>query len=299
MPQKSVSEYFFVFLKGLFMGTCDIIPGVSGGTIALITGIYERLITAIGNIRPEIVITLLKRDFAGFYEELKRVDYLFLIALAAGIGLAVVTLAHVILIFLNDYTALTFSFFFGLIAASAIQILLEIEKGSRNKLAFLSMFVGFFVGYLIAGLNPTAFGHSLPVIFVTGMIAICAMILPGISGAYITLLMDQYEYLLAALKSVSLPEIISYCTGGLIGLLLFTKVLKYLLKNYHAVMLAFLTGLMLGSTRLLISKIESAGGFSSCVVAALAAGIAVILVMEILKRRYNNNAKKENSAPKI
>lgn len=289
MPEKPVSEYLFVFLKGLFMGACDIIPGVSGGTIALITGIYERLITAIGNIRPEILLTLLRRDFAGFYVEFKRVDAVFLISLVAGIGLAVVTLSRVILIFLNDYTALTFAFFFGLIAASAIQILLEIEKKSRNLRAIFFLFSGFAVGFLIAGLNPSALGHTLPVLFITGMIAICAMILPGISGAYITLLMNQYEFLLAALKSIALPEIISYCTGGLIGLLIFTKLLKFLLKNYHASMLAFLTGLMLGSARMLIDRISDAGGFSVAVAGAAAAGILLIFIMEILKRNYIKN----------
>ncbi|MBN2733761.1 MAG: DUF368 domain-containing protein [Methanomicrobiaceae archaeon] len=292
MSVSSKTEYIFIFLKGLFMGTCDIIPGVSGGTIALITGIYERLITAIGNIRPEIFISLLRCDFGSFEEELKRIDYLFLISLVAGIGLAVVTLARVILIFLNDYTALTYSFFFGLIVASSVQIILEIEHDSRNKKALLFVIFGFIAGYLISGLNPAALGHSLPVLFVTGMIAICAMILPGISGAYITLLMDQYEYLLAALKSVSLPEIISYVTGGLIGLLLFTKVLKYLLKNYHAVMLAFLTGLMLGSTRMLISRIEVSGGFSLSVIILFLTGIAVILAMEAAKRKYSAKSLK-------
>ncbi|WFN36667.1 DUF368 domain-containing protein [Methanomicrobium antiquum] len=287
MAEKPVSEYFFVFLKGLFMGACDIIPGVSGGTIALITGIYERLITAIGNIRPEILLTLLRRDFAGFYEEFKRVDAVFLISLVAGIGLAVVTISRVILIFLDFYTAITFGFFLGLIAASSVQIFLEIEQCSRNRKSVFFLLFGFISGFLIAGLNPSALGHSLPVLFITGMIAIVAMILPGISGAYITLLMNQYEYLLAALKSVSIPEIIAYCTGGLIGLLMFTKLLKFLLKNYHAVMLAYLTGLMLGSTRMLFDKIEGAGGFSTGATAALIAGIVLILVMEILKRRYN------------
>jgi putative membrane protein len=291
MAEIPLKEYIFVFLKGLFMGACDIIPGVSGGTIALITGIYERLITAIGNIRPELVISLVRLDFRSFKSELERIDVFFLIALVAGIGLAVVSLAHVILIFLDKYTAFTFAFFFGLIMASAVQILLEIEKCSRNRIAFVFLFLGFVAGYVVAGLNPAVLGHSLPVIFVTGLIAICAMILPGISGAYITLLMNQYEFLLSALKSLSFPEIISYITGGLIGLLLFSRVLKYLLKHYHALMLAFLTGLMVGSSRMLVVKVEAAGGFSSGALAAFAAGLVLVLIMEVLKRRYKKKTE--------
>ncbi|MBP2133356.1 putative membrane protein [Methanomicrobium sp. W14] len=291
MAEIPLKEYIFVFLKGLFMGACDIIPGVSGGTIALITGIYERLITAIGNIRPELVISLVRLDFRSFKSELERIDVFFLIALVAGIGLAVVSLAHVILIFLDKYTAFTFAFFFGLIMASAVQILLEIEKCSRNRIAFVFLFLGFVAGYVVAGLNPAVLGHSLPVIFVTGLIAICAMILPGISGAYITLLMNQYEFLLSALKSLSFPEIISYVVGGLIGLLLFSRVLKYLLKHYHAVMLAFLTGLMVGSARMLVVKVEAAGGFSSGALAAFAAGLVLVLIMEVLKRRYKKKTE--------
>ncbi|WOF17363.1 DUF368 domain-containing protein [Methanoplanus sp. FWC-SCC4] len=269
------------------MGTCDIIPGVSGGTIALITGIYERLITAIGNIRPAIVVPLLKGDFKSFEKELERIDFVFLLFLVGGIGLAVITFARIILYLLEVYPGLTYSFFFGLIVASSVLIFLEIEYEARTIKAGLFLICGIIAGFVIAGLNPASLGHSLPVLFFTGMIAICAMILPGISGAYITLLMNQYEYLLAALKAVSLPEIISYIAGGLIGLLMFSKVLKYLLKNHQVSMLSFLTGLMLGSVRMLFNKIESAGGFDLSVIFLFISGILVIVAMEWIKRKYD------------
>jgi len=277
-------EYLFIFLKGCAMGICDIIPGVSGGTIALITGIYERLVTAIGNIRPQAAGSLVRGDRDGVRAAYRAVDPKFLITLVAGIGAAALLMVNIILILLESYPAPTYAFFFGLIIASSALILLEVEE--RTTKVWLFLVAGFAGGFLIAGLSPASLGHSLPVLFFTGMVALCAMILPGISGAYLTLILNQYEYLLNAVKTLSLPDIIAYLAGGIIGLLLFSKVLKYLLKHHHGVMLGCLTGLMLGSTRLLADNIGTAGGFDLVAYLFTAAGIAVIILMEYARRRY-------------
>ncbi|MBT8507028.1 hypothetical protein AZH53_01110 [Methanomicrobiaceae archaeon CYW5] len=266
------------------MGICDIIPGVSGGTIALITGIYERLVTAIGNIRPRAVVSLARRDWDGVRAAVAAVDPKFLITLGAGIGAAALLMANIILLLLEWYAVPTYAFFFGLIIASSALILLEVEE--RTTKVWLFLVAGFAGGFLIAGLSPSSLGHSLPILFLTGMVALCAMILPGISGAYLTLLLNQYEYLLNAVKTLSLPDIIAYMAGGVVGLLLFSKALKYLLRHHHGIMLGFLTGLMLGSTRLLADTIGAAGGFDMQAWLFTAVGIAVIVLMEWARRRF-------------
>ena len=281
--ERNTLEYLILFLKGCAMGICDIIPGVSGGTIALITGIYERLVTAIGNIRPQAVVSLAKRDWDGVRAAVAAVDPKFLVILGAGIGAAALLMANIILLLLESYAVPTYAFFFGLIIASSALILLEVEE--RTTKVWLFLVAGFAGGFLIAGLSPASLGHSLPVLFFTGMVALCAMILPGISGAYLTLILNQYEYLLNAVKTLSLPDIIAYMAGGVVGLLLFSKALKYLLRHHHGVMLGCLTGLMLGSTRLLADTIGTAGGFDTQAYLFTAVGIAVIVLMEYARRR--------------
>jgi putative membrane protein len=266
------------------MGACDIIPGVSGGTIALITGIYERLVGAIGSVDPASVKHLLKGDFGSLRADLEKIDLPFLIVLLAGIGTAFLVMSGVILLLLTDHAVETYSFFLGLIIASAVVIFLEIRSPNAATLAYLAVGIG--GGYLLGGLGHFNVGHSLPVLFLTGMAALCAMILPGISGAYITLVLNQYEFMLAALRALSLPEIVAYIAGGVTGLLLFTKALKYLLETYHGAMLALLTGLMLGSSRMLWETGSAAGDMVTGGWIFFIAGLVVVGAVEYLKRRY-------------
>lgn len=265
------------------MGAADIIPGVSGGTMALITGIYERLINAIGNIHVHTLQHLIRRDKQAFWDGVRAVDPFFMGTLIAGIGVAALIMSHLILFLLDGYAVETYALFFGIILASSVLIFTEIDH--RGLRAFAFVIAGFVAGFLIAGLNPTSLGHSLPMLFVTGAIALCAMILPGISGAYITLLFNQYEYLLHAIHTLALPELISYGAGGVLGLLAFSRTLQYLLRTHHAAMLAFLTGLMLGSSRMLAGIIITEGGFGVSAAAFIIAGIALIALMEFAKRR--------------
>ncbi len=286
-PRPELREHAGIYLRGLAMGACDIIPGVSGGTIALITGIYERLVGAIGSIDPASVKHLARGDFRSFRADLEKIDIPFLVALIAGIGTAFLLMSGVILSLLTNHAVETYSFFLGLIIASAVAIFLKIRSPGAATILYLVIGAG--AGYLIGGLGHVDIGHSLPVLFLTGMAALCAMILPGISGAYITLVLNQYEFMLTALRSFSLPEIIAYIAGGVVGLLLFTKALKYLLKTYHGPMLALLTGLMLGSARMLWERGSEAGDMVSGGWIFILAGLVVVGAVEYLQRRYENN----------
>lgn len=274
-----------IFLKGVLMGVCDIIPGVSGGTIALITGIYERLISAIGSISMVPVTALLRGRKDEASEAFNRIDPLFLGILLAGIGLGLLTMSRIILSLLQTYPAETYAFFFGLIIVSSVLIYYRIEQADA-VIAAVWVGLGLAVGYGIGGLDQAALGHSLPVLFITGFIALCAMILPGISGAYITLLMNQYEFLLAALASLNLVPLIVYIAGGVAGLLSMSRVLKLMLSRYHTQSLAFLTGLMLGSTRMVYDQIAAAGGIVSGVWVFVAAGVLLIALLELAIRRF-------------
>ena len=282
--RPELREHAGIYLRGLAMGACDIIPGVSGGTIALITGIYERLVGAIGSVDPASVKHLVRGDFGSLRADIEKIDLPFLVVLLAGIGTAFLLMSGVILSLLTDHTVATYSFFLGLIIASAVAIFLEIRSPNVVTVAYLV--VGAVAGYLIGSLGQFDLGHSLPIIFLTGMAALCAMILPGISGAYITLVLNQYEFMLAALRAFSLPEIVAYIAGGVTGILLFTKALKYLLATYHAAMLALLTGLMLGSARMLWDTGAAAGDMVGGGWVFFLAGLAVVGAFEYVKRRY-------------
>ena len=275
-------EMFLIFLRGIFMGSADIVPGVSGGTIALITGIYERLIQAISSIKFSFVKPLLKGDFAEFRTKLfEEIDFELFIPLILGIGIAFLTLAKVISYLLDTQTAYTFSFFLGLILASAYILYTKLD-GINLKLIIITI-IGIILSYIFVGLNPIAANHSLIVIFISGLIAICAMILPGISGSFLLLLLGQYQYMLNALNSLNFVEIIVFVSGAAIGILGFSKLLNYLLKNYESATMAFLIGIMIGTLRLPINQITTNlnGSWIICVLLAL---IAFIIIFVIEKR---------------
>ena len=278
-------EIFLIFLRGLFMGSADIIPGVSGGTIALITGIYERLIYAISSIKFSFLKPLLSCDFTDFKNKLiEEIDFELFIPLFLGIGIAFITLAKVISYLLDTQTAYTFSFFLGLILASAYILYTKLENISLKLIAITA--IGIILSYIFVGLNPIATNHSLIVIFISGLIAICAMILPGISGSFLLLLLGQYQYMLNALNSRNLIEIIVFCIGAVIGILGFSKLLNYLLERYESATMAFLIGIMLGTLRLPIIKITSSanGSWIICVLLALIAFVFIIMIEKKFKK---------------
>jgi putative membrane protein len=288
-----LKEPLVIFLKGLFMGTADIIPGVSGGTIALITGIYERLVHAISSIDLRFISRFIKRDFDGAKKNIRNIDFQLFIPLLIGIALAIILMSRVMDYFLQNFEASTYAFFFGLILASAVLLYPKIEGLSLKILLFSA--AGFLFGFFLAGLDPLQTGDSLsiplPIVFLSGMIAICAMILPGISGAFILLFLGMYDYMIDVLKNFQFLEIFIFIIGALIGILAFSRVLNYILRKYKSYTLAFLIGLMLGALRLLYENIESSIDSIWPVVISGLLGFFIILVSIELRKRVGVSRK--------
>lgn len=235
-------------LKGICMGAADTVPGVSGGTIALITGIYEDLLSAIKSFDAKVVGRVLKLDFKGALAEL---HIRFILSLFLGIGISILSLAQLMSYLLHHHPVATWSLFFGLIAASIWVVGKQVEKWTPDT--GISFLVGTGAAFIIVNLMPAATPEDLWFIFLSGMLAICAMILPGLSGAFILLILGKYEFIIATLKNPFAAEHIGiiavFCTGCAVGLAGFSRVLKFLLASYHNLTLAFLTGLMCGSMR--------------------------------------------------
>ena len=278
MKKHITKETFIVFGKGLLMGTADIIPGISGGTIALITGIYERLIGSISGIDFKFIKCLLKGDLKSAWENIKTIDFALFIPLGSGIVLAILFMANIIHYLLENVTAVSYAFFFGTILSSAVVVYRK-----EDKFAFKNLFPvigGFLVAFLLVGFTVFQIEHSLFNLFVSGIIAICAMILPGISGAAILLLLNQYEYMLFALKNVQLLEICVFSTGALIGILSFSRIVRFLLREYKSFTMCFLIGLMIGALRLPYKEIVGTMDSAIPVLISGLFGFAIVFVLE-------------------
>lgn len=224
------------------MGAADVVPGVSGGTIAFITGIYDTLLESIRRINPS-VLGIWKRD--GFKAAFQHINGFFLIALFGGVLTSIATLAKLISWLLVAHPIPLWSFFFGLILVSVFHMLKQIEQRSLSRLIFLLLGVGF--AYSITVLNPLQLEPTSINVLLAGGIAICAMILPGISGSFILLLIGMYTPVLGAVKSFDIGILALFLSGCVIGLLTFSHVLSWLLKQFRDVTLVFLTGLMIGT----------------------------------------------------
>ena len=231
-----------LYFKGVAMGAADIVPGVSGGTIALITGIYEELITTIKNINLDLFKSFFASGFKKFWNELNGK---FLITLLLGIFTSVILLAQVIVFLLENHEYKLWGFFFGLIVASAVLILKDIQSFNIN-LAFW-VFVGIIAAGAISISNSTNIPNTDVYVFFTGSIAITAMILPGISGSFILLLLSKYEFIINAIKDFELRVIIVFASGCIFGLIIFSRFLHYLFQNYKNKLLSLLSGFLIGS----------------------------------------------------
>jgi putative membrane protein len=242
----SIRQAVGLWLKGVCMGSADVIPGVSGGTIALITGIYEDLIGALRSIDGKAVQKLLAFDFKGV---LARVHARFLLVLFLGITTAILSLARLMNFLLHHHPVPTWSLFFGLIVASVLIVGKQVS-GWVGK-AGICFVAGIISGSVIVNLIPIRTPETLWFIFLCGFVAICAMILPGISGAFILLILGKYEFITGTLRNPFISQniiiIIVFCIGCLIGLMSFSRVLNFLLSRYHNLTLAFLAGLITGS----------------------------------------------------
>ncbi len=241
--QRRFSDYLIVTLKGMAMGAADVVPGVSGGTIALISGIYEELITSINNINFTLLRTLRKE---GLKSAWLKANGNFLLALFAGILFSVFSLAKGIGWLLENKPILLWSFFFGLVVASILYVIRQITKFNITTIVLL--IVGSFIGYCITIVPPLGNStEALWFLFLAGALASCAMILPGISGAFIFVLLGAYQTALQAVDEQNFKVIIVVMLGAVIGLLSFSKLLKWTFTNYRNQTLAILTGFIVGS----------------------------------------------------
>ncbi len=224
------------------MGGADVVPGVSGGTIAFITGIYEELLTSISSFDIAAIKLIFKGQIKEFW---KAINGNFLLALVLGIGVSVFTLMRGIRYAMAEHPIALWSFFCGLIIISAFSVAKEIKNW--RLIDILALIIGIVVAYFIASSTPTSTSDAWWFVFITGMVAICAMILPGVSGAFILLIFGKYTYILTAVSEFQVGVILVFGAGCIVGLLGFSRVVAYLLKNYHNVTIAVLAGFMIGS----------------------------------------------------
>lgn len=240
---RSLKDYIIISLKGMAMGAADVVPGVSGGTIAFISGIYEELLTAISSFNFGLIKVLRKEGIASVW---KKANGNFLLSLFLGIFISIISLAKVLKWLLENEPILLWSFFFGLVLASIIYIGKQITKW--NFLSVLFLIGGAALAYYITTLNPLVSENSSPwFLFFAGAIAICAMILPGISGAFILVLLGAYKPILTAVNERNFTVVGLVGLGAVVGLLTFSRLLKWLFKNYKNYTLAILTGFIIGS----------------------------------------------------
>jgi len=287
-----------IFLKGLLMGICDLIPGISGGTIAFITGIYERLINSINNISLKLGTSFFqmiwKRDepsYLVFKRNVKKLDLGFLITLLLGILTAILLGSRVIKFLLDHYFVYTISFFIGLILASSKIIFNNIKK--HNALNYIFCVIGFVIGISFAFLIPATIDATLPYIFLGGFIAISAMFLPGISGAFILLIMGLYETIITALHSFDLVIILFFIIGAILGALTISKIISYLFTKHKSKTLYLLLGLVIGSISVPVKKIYVLTDIWSLnqvifILLFILLGVLIVVIINNLKPKRNN-----------
>jgi len=224
------------------MGAADVVPGVSGGTIAFISGIYDELINSLKSFDRESLKLLFNLKFRSLW---KKINGTFLLAVFSGILISIFSLARLLEYLMGSYPVFIWSFFFGLILASAIIILRKINKwGWKNILALI---FGTAVMFVISTFSPAETTEAYWFIFISGAIAVCAMILPGISGAFILLILGKYQFILGAVSSFDIPVLIIFGSGVITGLISFANLLSWLLGNYRDTTISVLAGFLIGS----------------------------------------------------
>ena len=267
----ALKEKLELFAKGLLMGFAQVIPGVSAGAMAIVTDIYEKFIGALDSLSP-------------FTDE--KTDIEFLAVLGLGMATSFVVMSQIIPELLSQYESIIFAFFFGLIAAAAISTYWKTTRIDEKTVLF--GVAGFVLAFLLSGLDPIGSYHALPFLFIAGFLAICAMLLPGISGSFVMLLLGQYEYMFNALGKFweFWVDITAVIGGMLMALLTFPKAIDKLLEWDESAMLSFLIGLMLGALRLPVIKMSPGAGLLGNVslIAACGIGLSSVLYLEFLTR---------------
>lgn len=309
-----MNKYLMVGLKGCAMGMADVVPGVSGGTIAFISGIYEELLNSIKSIDLEAIKLLFTGKFRALWE---KINGKFLFSLIAGIGVAILSMARVMTYMLENHPIITWSFFFGLIIASALMVAREVNRWSA--ISVVTMIIGVVLSYWITIVSPATTPNDWWFVMLSGAIAICAMILPGISGAFILLLMGKYMFIMEAVTELNIGILLLFAVGAVAGIVSFSHVLSWLLAKWHDATVTMLMGFMIGSlnkvwpwkqtletyldshgveqplvqANVSPAQFEVLGGESHLVLAIVScvAGFALIYVIEMIGKRVQ--AKKE------
>ena len=238
-----MNQYIANFLKGIGVGSANVIPGVSGGTIALITGIFERLINALKSFN----LTAIKLFFTGKFKEFaKHTDLWFLASVGCGVVVAILSIARLFEFLFDKYPIYLWSFFFGMILVSIYYVGITIEK--FNWKVVLSFIIGTAIALLIAFGTPANENSSIFYLMICGAVATCSMILPGLSGSFVLVLMGNYQLIMIdAVNDLNLKILLPVVLGGVIGLLAFSHLLSWIFKNYRDITIAVLTGFILGS----------------------------------------------------
>lgn len=234
--------YLRIFLKGMTMGACDAVPGVSGGTIAFITGIYEKLISSLSMITPKLIPEAIKWGFPFVW---KKINGNFLLAVGLGVLAGFFSVAKLIMTLLEEYPPAIWSLFFAVVLASSFLLLKRIHYWNPLKVFLLCFGTAF--GYGVSVLSHGTLDHSIFSIFLSGVLGICAMLLPGISGGFVLLILGQYVFIVNSLLSFKVDVIILFVLGCLVGLLSLSHFLKWLFRVYYQGALCLVVGLMLGS----------------------------------------------------
>lgn len=298
-----IREIPWSLFRGFLMGAADIVPGVSGGTIALVLGMYERLIASV-RAGSSALGSFLRLDFSGGVEWLRKVDWLFILPLGAGIGLAIITLAHLLERLLHEHAVLMAALFLGLVAGSAVVAWKLLTVRDMRRVAVIAG-VGLAV-FLLLGLRESTSSETAAQVadpamwafFGSGAIAICAMILPGISGSFILVMLGMYGPLLSAVTSRDFGSLIVFTIGAVIGLAIFSQILHRALRDHYNTVMAALIGLMLGSLRVLwpwplgvdSTAIQAPGSDALAALVVAVFAFVLVLAIEALGRRISHHS---------
>ncbi|MDC0380432.1 DUF368 domain-containing protein [Flavobacteriaceae bacterium] len=240
--KRNLLDYFALILKGIAMGAADLVPGVSGGTIAFISGIYEELISSLNAINLSLIKTIKTEGLKSFW---KKINGSFLVAILLGIAVSILSLSKLITWLLHEKPILVWAFFFGLVLASILFVTKKINQWKLGE--FLGLIMGTLFAYQLTKIGAMGRSESMLYLFISGAIAICAMILPGISGAFILVILGSYNTVLQAINEKSIGKLLVFIAGAIVGILSFSKLLKWLFNNYKSITLAVLTGFMVGA----------------------------------------------------
>ncbi|MGQ9904253.1 MAG: DUF368 domain-containing protein [Anaerolineae bacterium] len=293
---RSLIDYFWVTARGFCMGAADVVPGVSGGTIAFILGIYDELINAIHAVNLRFVRRLIGLRWREAFGEF---PWQFLLALGMGIGLAIVILSRPLSHALQTSPSLVWAFFFGLVLASVLVVRKRVRRWTPATVALaLVAAVG---AYILVGLTPTETPNDAWFLFLSGAIAICAMILPGISGSFILVLLGKYQYVLGAVTHADVITLAIFVAGAAAGIVTFVRVLRWVLRRYHDPTVAVLAGFMLGSLRKVWPWKDAVDGQANVLPQALTpevglalalvvAGAALVIAIDLVAARQHATA---------